>query len=76
MPSLGASVVSAAAVLMAVGAPATVAAASIVRATAVPVAAVKAVVGAAACVSLLAAAVRVRVLTATKTRGLAYNVWS
>ena len=76
MPSLGASVVSTAVVLMAAGAPATVAAASIVRATAVPVAAVKAVDEAAACVSLLAAAVRVRVLPATKTRGLAYNVRS
>ena len=76
MLSLGASVVLAPAVLMAAGAPAKVAAAAFVRATAVPVAAVKAVVEAAACVSLLAAAARVRVLPATKTRGLAYNVWS
>ena len=76
MPSLGASAVLAAAVLMAAGAPATVAAAAFVKAAAVAVAAVKAVVEAAACVSLWAAAVRVRVLPVLKTRGSAYNVQS
>ena len=66
----------AAAVLMAAGAPAKVTVAALVKATAVPVAAVEAAVGAAACVSLSMAAVRVRVLPATKIRGLAYNVGS
>ena len=66
----------AAAVLMVAGAPAKVAAAALVKATAVPVAAVEAANEAAACVSLSVAAVRVHVLRATKTRGLAYNVGS